>query len=60
MVRVAGTTGGGNSAPNVLLWEMTRRQVREGIDEATVAPRAGSAPPLCRSEAPSSTTSTCT
>jgi creatinine amidohydrolase/Fe(II)-dependent formamide hydrolase-like protein len=36
MVRVAGTTGGGKSAPNVLLWEMTRRQVREGIDDGQI------------------------
>jgi len=36
MVHVAGTTGGGKSAPNVLLWEMTRRQVREGIDDGQI------------------------
>jgi creatinine amidohydrolase len=36
MMRMAGTTAGGKTAPNVLLWEMTRRQVREGIDDGRI------------------------
>src|SRR5436305_10138353 len=36
MSGMAGTTNGGGSAPNVFLWEMTRRQVREGIDDGRI------------------------
>src|SRR5436853_1555613 len=35
MSDIAGTTNGG-SVPNVFLWEMTRRQVREGIDSGRI------------------------
>src|SRR5947207_6734815 len=36
MSGMAGTTNGGGSAPNVCLWEMTRRQVREGINAGRI------------------------
>src|SRR5712692_573587 len=33
---MVGTTNGEGSAPNVFLWEMTRRQAREGIDSGRI------------------------